>query len=228
MKPLFIFFTILFCTNAFCQSRCEKGTWVVGLNPINYSFLCTSKRTSYQSDTITARSTGKTNGIAIGFNIGGGYFVKDNFCIGAGFGNYIIGPGISPIPLLPTNLFARYYLMQKKHCFSFTRQDNTNRYAFFMQGTIIGSYSVLNSEDKSAINGTDESRSIGYSYGCIAAIGYTYMFAKHVALELMGLYGNNTWSVTNTSILNGVALPTTKFIYNNSGFNLLFGVQTYF
>lgn len=232
MKALFLFFTILFCTKIFCQSRCEKGTWIFGLNPIQYSFLNTSKTINYVADTLVLRYTGKTDGISFGFNMGAGYFIKDNFCIGAGFGNTYT-PTLNTTPVFPTTLFAGYYLMQKNHCFSFTKQDNTKRYAFFIQGAISGGYSVLNSENNrynAYFNTTVavKSKNTTYVYGGMAAIGYTYIIAKHVAFELMGIYSNNTYATIATINQNAVVLPTTKSINNNSGFNLLFGVQVYF
>ena len=95
------------------------------------------------------------------------------------------------------------------------------RYAFFAEGAIDGGYAMYNSQDK-AIN----KKETDYSYGGKIAFGYTYVFTKHIAFEMMGAYNYTTWSTTTET---SQQLPAKRIdIHNNQGFNLLGGIQIYF
>lgn len=216
----------------FAQSRCTKGAWIFGLNPVNYSVFNKTKTTHYSFDTVLWTGTSISNGISIGYNIGAGYFVRDNFCIGTGFGTNNIG-SIEGSPFFSTDLFARYYLMQRKHCFSFTREDNTRKYAFFIQGVILGSY-FKNSEKTNSnyiinnytiTNKSDRSR---YIYGIQAAGGYTHILAKHVAIEFITVYNISKAGSTEKKVNIYEMNPVTKSASIHSTLNLLFGTQIYF
>ncbi|MBI4946214.1 MAG: hypothetical protein HY840_07415 [Bacteroidetes bacterium] len=230
-----LLFTI-YCLPASAQSRCVKGTWVIGLSPVSYNIFGYNTRTGYIADTLSSTSKSKSNdGLSVGFGISGGYFVRNNFCIGAGWNT------LNAAPFLPTTLFARYYLMQKKRCFAFTRQDNTRRSAFFMQGLIVGYYnrggSFANanySSNNTLIYESKSAKGYSYMYGPKIAIGYTYMFAKHVAFEIMIAYnyyksgdessgGGNQYGTGAPTLT-----PSSKSITTSSNLNMFFGVQTYF
>jgi hypothetical protein len=202
---------------AFAQSLCKKGTWMIGLNPVNYSFANNNKSEQYVGGKQFSGDTVKFSGIAFALNAGIGYFIKDNICVGVGFGSNL-SPGTYPVSLvLPTQLFVRYYLFQQIRNFSFARQDNMRRYAFFMEGAINGGYA--------AYKGTFFEKTIDYSYGGKLALGYTYMFNKHFAFEVMGMY--NYFTAQQTANNSNPTLST-KDIQIQSGFNALFGIQGYF
>ena len=218
MRIVILFLIVLWSNVIIAQTLCKKGTWMIGLNPVNYSVANYSTEANYRNNTLIRGDTGKSNGIGFALFVGAGYFVKDNLCIGAGFGNTLAG-GTSQqqILLLPTELFARYYLMQKIHKFSFAQQDNMRRYAFFIEGTINGGYQKYNYTGE---------REISYAYGGKIAIGFTYMFTKHIAFEIMGIYNYIASDGTNKYLTT--PSETTESINKSRGCNLLFGLQTYF
>ena len=221
MKKVVLFLlVVLFATNISAQTLCKKGTWIVGLNPVDYSIYSYNTSAVFVNGKRLSQDTSKSNGIGFALNLGVGYFVKDNLCVGAGFGSTLgNGWGISQqYVVLPTNLFVRYYLMQKIHKFSFARQDNMRRFAFFIESTIDGAYSTINITINNKLTQTKS-----YSYGAKIAIGYTYMFTKHLALELMGM---SNYIITNQTSKSTTS--TDKTIGTGYGFNLLFGVQAYF
>lgn len=218
-----LMFFFLFTNGLFAQSRCEKGTWVVGVSPGNFSFFDNSKWAIYYADTIRQKISKNSNGFSLGYNFSAGYFVKNNFCIGGGlygtYGNML------------TALFARYYLLRKEHCFSFTRQDKSNRSAFFVQGLINWGYSSENFEQTNVwdnVPAISKEKNTGYTYGGQAAIGYTYIVTRNVALELLTFYSNYNHVGKFNGSVNGAPLPITKNIYNNNTLSLSLGIQTYF
>ena len=222
MKALFLFFTILFCTNVFCQSRCEKGTWIAGVNVVNYGINRQIVQRFY-ADTLVSQDTSIRKGIGFVPYVGIGYFVKNNFFIGAGFGGETVYAGSIASLALPSQIIFRYYLMQKKYCFSFAKETNLSRHALFVEGILKASYTDVSPYN--AQNTTQKGNIKTAYYGGNMGLGYTYLFSKHIAMEIMGMY---YYSTIDTRATSNTSYPSSGDIQTISGFILLLGIQTYF
>ncbi|MDP1745072.1 MAG: hypothetical protein Q8L90_05815 [Bacteroidota bacterium] len=236
-KNICFVFIVISCNCLNAQSACEKGTWIFGISPLQYTIIRNESGTSYIGDTINNKWADSRNGLAIGYNTGIGYFVADNFCLGGGFGLTYAGLGNVPTPSIPTELFARYYLLQKQRCYSFQKENKMmSKSALFIQGTITGGYSDMTNNRKTlnsfSINGNQITREKSYVYGAYISLGYTYLLAKHVAIEANAnsFYTVTSNSGTGTYTYNGITstLPKSKTVFNAYGCYVSIGIQTYF
>lgn len=208
---------ILVCIANFVssQSQSQKGNFMLGSHFLNLRTLDWSHENSYYSDTtIINKVTANINNYSFGLNlwITGAYFLKDNLAIGFGFGkSHPDGVGVQLVP------FARWYLRQKKSCFSFNKADKpTNRRALFSEVNLSGNYSISN-------NNVLKIKDIYYGFSGNAGIGYTYLLSKYIATEGLIMY-NLTY---NREIVHG-----NKSYFGNKryggGLNIFLGIQFYF
>ncbi len=214
----FVFILISF-QNLNAQSACEKGTWIFGISPLKYTFVQKQFHNIYTADTLSNSDTLAVKGFSAGFNIGACYFVADNFCVGAGLGLTEGGSGTNSFLYLPTQLFARYYLLQKKHCYSFKKENLLmSRSALFLQGVISGGYSNMDFKTRSNTSNNEVSQ-----YGAYLALGYTYLLTEHVAIEAQV---NSFYSVTNNIYTSNSFQQ--KNVSKSVGSYVSLGIQTYF
>jgi hypothetical protein len=232
-----LFILLFLATNSFSQSLCQKGSWLVGCNFLNYNFFETAKNSGsdksmyhyFSPDTsFTIFNSWKDVSeqpkvFSLILNIGFGYFVKDNLIIGGAFTN-----------LIPSSVYFRYYLGQKKHRFHYIKENNAKRWAFFIQGGLDAGF--VNSKKKVTPNTTIETgeiRSNSYYINPRIGTGGTYLITKHFALESSLSYsfrysGNKSNSTTNLINPSGIQQSEQQSNGVSHGFNFLFGIQTYF
>lgn len=237
------FYILFFCciisviSESFSQSFCQKGTWIVGCNFLNYSPFTYAKSTFKESTSVQtfspdttftnnsswSNSNNQDGNLSLTLYVGFGYFVTDNLIFGGAVNNF-----------LPSSIFVRYYLGQHKRKFYHLKQNNYSRFAYFVQAGLSATYNTKK-EDELPIQGSTTggvSRSFNYNVGPKAGIGATYLISKRVAVETSvsysySIYGNGYDRDINL-IPNGNQRIVGETKSTSHSVAFLFGIQTYF
>lgn len=218
----------------FSQSACEKGTFVVGSYLFNSTILSHSKGYNYNKDTLVSMNVNNSYlDWEFSLYFRAAYFPKDNLAVGSGFGSGTPGQ-------YTFEPFFRYYLRQKRVCFSFEKGNRkTSRLALFGEGSIRVSYKKSNSEGKSYFSSQKipitqgKSESFTFHYGISGGIGIAYLLTNSIAIEVLNLNSYSLWETKtkgeSTYILTGtVSESSSKSKSNGYSVNVLLGLQVYF
>ena len=151
MKKLLLSLTLVAGLGFASKAQTEKGNWMVGAQAANINYNTTAEIFSL---TLSPQA---------------GYFVSDNFAVGAKLGLGIVSASGSTVTVYSIGPFARGYF------------GGTEKSKFFAEGNV-------------GLGGVSASGVSNTAYNLGATLGYTYFITKNVGLET-GLgygYSNST------------------------------------